>query len=104
MESLSAERIDQFIEERVEKGIAERAEALAEKRARERLAESLDRQRALLCRQTARKLDGSTAARLAALLEGIEDPERLAETGEQVIDCATGAELLARAERSAGWG
>ena len=43
-------------------------------------------------------------SRLAALLEGVSDPARLEEVGESVIDCADGADLLARLEASSGPG
>ena len=87
MGSLLAERIDEYVETRsLKRG----------------LEQGLEQERVLLSRQAARKFDARTAARLAALLDGVADPERLAEIGEQVIDCATGAELLARAERAAG--
>ena len=55
-------------------------------------------ERALLCRQTARKFDAATAERLSGVLNGLADPERLAEVGEWIIECETGAELLDRAE------
>ena len=90
MGSLLAERIDEYVDEQVEK------------RARERVEQhGLEQERALLSRLAARKFDAETAAALAALLGRVDDPERLAEIGEQVIDCATGDELLARAERAA---
>ena len=54
--------------------------------------------RALLCRMTARKFDAATAERLSGALNGLADPERLAEVGEWIIECETGAELLGRAE------
>ena len=54
-------------------------------------------ERALLCRQAARKFDAETAARLAGLLDRLTDPERLAEVGEWIIECGTGAELIDRA-------
>ena len=41
------------------------------------------------------------AARLSGLVVHLADPERLAEVGDWVIECGTGTELLARAERSA---
>ena len=56
-------------------------------------------ERALLCRQASRKFDAETAARLAGLLDRLTDPERLAEIGDWIIECATGADLLDRAER-----
>ena len=81
--------------------LAERIDEFAEKRAAERhamgLEQGLEQERALLARQAARKFGAGTAERLAALLGGIDDPERLAEIGEAVIDCADGAALLARA-------
>ena len=70
-----------------------RAEGLAEGR-----AEGIERQRALLCRQAARRFGEETAAPLSARLARIDDPERLAEVGDWIVDCATGAELLARTE------
>lgn len=39
-----------------------------------------------------------TASRLSELLADVEDPDRLAEAGEWIVDCATGTELLARAD------
>ena len=54
-------------------------------------------ERALLCRQAARKFDAETAARLAGLLDRLTDPERLAEVGEWIIECGTGPELIDRA-------
>ena len=72
-----------------------RAEGLAEGRAEGR-AEGIERQRALLCRLAARRFGEGTAALLSARLAGIDDPERLAAVGDRIVDCATGAELLAR--------
>ena len=54
-------------------------------------------ERELLCRLTARKFDADTAARLSGVLNGLADAERLAEVGEWIIECETGAELLDRA-------
>ena len=53
-------------------------------------------ERALLCRQAARKFDDDTAQRLAALLEQTADPDRLAHAGVLIIECETGAEFLDR--------
>ena len=53
-------------------------------------------ERALLCRQAARKFDDDTAQRLAALLEQTADADRLAQAGVLIIECETGAELLDR--------
>ena len=56
-------------------------------------------QRALLCRQAARKFDAGTAARLAERLAEITDPDRLAEVGEWLLECEHGDELLGRVAR-----
>ncbi len=59
-------------------------------------ARSLDQARALLVRQFALRFGGDTAERFGVLLEGVSDPERLAEVGEWIIECPDGASLLAR--------
>ena len=51
----------------------------------------------LLHRLTARKFGAETADRLSGVLNGLADPERLAEVGEWIIECETSAELLGRA-------
>ena len=53
-------------------------------------------ERARLCRLAALKFDDDTAQRLAVLLERTADPDRLAQAGVWIIECATGAELLGR--------
>ena len=91
MKPLLAERIDRYVEQRsMERGL---------ERGMERgLAQGLERERALLSRLAERKFGKETAVRLGKLLAGMDDPERLDEIGEQVIACATGDELLARAQ------
>ena len=75
-----------------EEGIAEgREEGIAEGREEGRAEE-----RSLLCRQAARKFDADTAGRLADALAEIDDPERLAQVGEWIIECGTAADLMAR--------
>ena len=117
MGSLLARRIDEYIEtnteartearvkERLEarvKAGVEAAEARAEARMRAELLErSLEWERAMLSRQAERKFGAGAGARLAALLAEVADPERLAAVGDLVIDCADGAELLARAREEA---
>ena len=56
-------------------------------------------QAAVICRQAARKFDPETAERLAGRLAKIPDPERLAEVGEWLLECASGEELLDRVAR-----
>ena len=53
-------------------------------------------ERALLCRQAARKFDDEAARRLAAVLAEVADPERLAQVGDCIIECGTAAELFTR--------
>ena len=91
MGSLLAERIDEYLEKEAERRSLERG-----------MAQGLERERALLSRLAARKFGSETAARLATLLDAVADPGRLEDIGEQVIDCATGGELLARVESSIG--
>ena len=57
-------------------------------------------ERALLCRQAARKFDDAAGRRLAAALAEVADAERLAEVGDWIIECGTAAELLASIARS----
>ena len=61
-------------------------------------------ERALLCRQAARKFDAGAAEGLAAALAGVTDPDRLARVGDWIIECATAPELLARVRGDNGSG
>ena len=73
-----------------------RAECLERGRA-EGLEQGLEQERALLCRQTARKFDADAAEQLAAILAEINDADYLAWVGEWIIECASASDLLARA-------
>ena len=53
-------------------------------------------ERSLLCRLAARKFDGTAAGQLAEALAGVDDPARLGQVGEWIIECETAAELMAR--------
>ncbi len=97
METLFAERLDEWMAER-EARVEARVEAQVE--ARERTL-GLERERALLARLAGRKFGADAASRLSAAVAGVEDPDRLEEVGDAVIVCATGAEFLARAEEIA---
>ena len=70
---------------------AGRAEGLAQGR-----EEAAARERAVLGRLAARKFDARTAERLAERLAGVDDPDRLAEAGDLIIECGDGADLLSR--------
>ena len=61
-------------------------------------------ERALLCRQVARKFDAGAAEGLATALAGVTDPDRLARVGDWIIECATASELLARVRGDNGSG
>ena len=54
----------------------------------------------LMRRMAARKFGGETAERLVERLKPVHDPERLAEIGEWLFECASGEELLERLERT----
>ena len=56
----------------------------------------------VLERQAARRFGTDAGERLSALLAGVSEPERLAAVGDAIIDCGTGAELLAAARRIVG--
>ena len=64
----------------------------------ERRESRAEGERALLVRQAARRFDAGTAERLSALLLRVEDPDRLAEVSDWIVDCATDTDLLDRAE------
>ena len=93
MGSLLARRIDEYIETNTEARTQARVEA--------RMRAALERERAMLSRLAERRFGAEAGARLAALLAEVADPERLAGIGDLVIDCADGAELLARAREEA---
>ena len=98
---------EQWFREGQEKGIEQGLERGREQGREQGLELGLERglergraeERALLCRQAARKFDTETAERLSGLLERLADPERLAEVGDWIIECGTGADLLERAGR-----
>ena len=78
VQTMLADRVKEWFDEAEEKGI-ERGRA---------------EERALLCRQALRKFDAETAERLAGLLDRVANPDGLAEIGESIIECDTGAGLL----------
>ena len=64
----------------------------------------LAEERALLVRLATRRFGAETGERLSALLAGVNDPARLGEVGDGIVDCATGAELLGRVRAFPGNG
>ena len=88
MTTLLDARIRDWRDELVAQGIAEgQARGIERGRADER---------ALLCRQAGRRFGAETAQRLAGLLEGLKAADELAVVGDWIVDCETGADLLAR--------
>ena len=73
-------------------------EELKERAHREGLGRGRAEGRAtLVCRQARLKFGAETAEGLSKFLKGITDPERIARIGDRIIECETGAELLAHA-------
>ena len=66
------------------------------------MAEGLEHERRLLGSQAARRFDADTGERLSTLLADVSEPDRLAAVGDAIIDCGTGPELLAAAQRIVG--
>ena len=100
--TMLAEQVREWTEEWVaegrEQGVAEgREQGVAEGR-EQGVAEGRAEERALLCRQAARKFDDATARRLAAALAEVADPDRLAQVGDWIIECGTAADFLARVD------
>ena len=94
----------EWIEHGRVQGLAQgRAQGIEQGRA-QGIEQGRDEERALLCRQAAGKFDGAAAEGLAAALAGVNDPERLGRVGDWIIECATAADLLARARRDHGSG
>ena len=82
----------QWLEQGVEQGLAQGIEQGIE----QGRAQGIEQGRALLCRLAARKFDAAAGEGLAAALAGVADPDRLAQVGDWIIECETGADLLAR--------
>ena len=59
-------------------------------------AESLERVRSLLRRLVAWRYGTDTAQQVNPLLAATEDPERLTNVGNWIMECATGQDLLER--------
>ena len=79
---------EQWVEQGIERGLEQgRAQGIEQGRTEER---------ALLCRQAARKFDADAGEQLAAALAEVTDPGRLAQVGDWIIECGTAADLFAR--------
>ena len=60
--------------------------------------QGLNAERTLLHRIAQRRFDASTAEQLVELLQTVEDPDRLTDIGEWVIESETGAEFIKRVQ------
>ena len=113
VQTMLADRIKDWLDEAEEKGFTRgMARAMArgkgpdvERRIRQDIEQGIEQgraeERALLCRQAKRKFDAETAGQLAEILERVARPVDLAEIGEAIIECDTGAVLLDWASRVA---
>ena len=107
VQTMLAERVQEWYDEAHEKGLkagmAKGVEQGIQQGIARGIAQGIERvrgeERALLCRLAARKFDAETAERLSELLDGLTATDRLAEIGECIIDCNTGADLLERTHR-----
>ena len=96
--------VEQGLEQGLERGLEQGLERGLEQGLEQGLERGLERgleqgraeERALLCRQAARKFDAAAGQQLAAALADVTDPDRLAQVGDWIIECGTAAELFAR--------
>ncbi len=100
LQSMTDHWLEQGVEQGVQQGMAQGMAQGVERGVTEGMALARADERALLCRQAGRKFGGRAADRLSARIDGVTDPERLAEVGDWIIDCGTEAEFLARTGRS----
>ena len=84
--ALLAERMKQWEAEWLQQGI------------NQGIDRGLAQERELLCRQAELKFDAATAEELARHLAAVTDAGRLTMVGCWIIDCGTGAELLAKTD------
>ena len=90
------EGVEQGREQGLEQGREQGLEQGREQGLEQGREQGLAQQRALLFRLATTRFGAETAGRLAEALARVADPERLAEAGEWLVRCDTGAELLAR--------
>ena len=101
---LQLEEVRTMLAERVKEWTRPWFEAGIEQGIERGIEQGRTEERGLLCRLAARKFGGETAERLSGLLDGLTAPGQLAEVGDWIIDCDTGADLLDRAARVKGQG
>ena len=95
----TAEWVAEGREQGLEQGREQGLEQGREQGREQGLEQGRSEERALLCRQAARKFDATTAERLSAALAEVGDADRLADVGDWIIECGTADELLDRVAR-----
>ena len=103
-QTMLEETVREWTREWLEQGRAQGMEEGIEQGRAQGIEQVRHEERALLCRQTARKFDAGAAEGLAAALAGVTDPDRLARVGDWIIECATAPDLLARVRGDDGRG
>ena len=98
MTTLLEANIDKWKAGLVQQGITQGMEQGMAQGMEQGITQARADQRAQLRRQAGRKFGDRAGERLSALIDGVSDPERLADVGDWIIDCRTETELLARAE------
>ena len=96
LEERVAEWPKRWMQEGMEQGIRQGMERGLGQGMERGLEQGIEQQRALLRRQAALRFGEETAARLTGLLAHLAGAARLAEAGEWIVRCETGADLLAR--------
>ena len=95
-----AQGMERGLAQGVERGLAQGVERGLAQGVERGLAQGVERglaqERSLLCEMAARKFGAAVGEELARRLESASDAEALREIGVLIIDCADGAELLAR--------
>ena len=88
--------LEETVQGWVERGRIQGIEQGVEQGRVQGIEQGRNEERALLCRQAARKFGADTSERLTAALAGVTDPDRLAQVGDWIIECATAADLIGR--------
>ena len=100
--TMLAETVQEWTEQWVEKGIEQgRAQGIEQGRA-QGLEQGRVEERALLCRQAARKLDADAGQQLAAALADVTDPGRLAQVGDWITGIRRAGARRRRGDAASG--
>ena len=97
-----AEGRETGLQEGLEQGLERGLEQGLEQGRVQGLERGLEHQRDMAVRQARLRFGDAISKRLSPILGHITDPTALAKVGDWVIQCRDGAELLARAEATAG--